>query len=358
MARKKGSAFLEEFGEGIRIGSLAMRRLITHSPSGKRRLDRRLVINTYRTDVPECRPTAPKTLVLTRISGFDMRKLNWHLKVLCDRNRDGAYATQAARRHTLQLVANQLHELKFRRIAHCNNLQAKHVHALVQHWSEQGISNDTLKNRLSHLRWVAEKTNNKPLVKTNEEYGIERRVFVGRNRSLVFSDERIHRIQHPHVRCAALLQREFGLRREEALKFRPSIAHYGKCIKIHPSWAKGGRGREVPILVNSQEEVLRLAHATAQSNSLIPDDKSYRQFVKIFEKEMHAAGLGKSHGARHHYAQMRYEQLTGFACVANGGLKPSQMLEDDKQHDAAARQLISRELGHERKQIVAVYLGG
>jgi len=35
MAREKGSAYREEFGEGIRIGSLAMRRLITHSPSGK-----------------------------------------------------------------------------------------------------------------------------------------------------------------------------------------------------------------------------------------------------------------------------------------------------------------------------------
>ncbi|OED39719.1 hypothetical protein AB833_13950 [Chromatiales bacterium (ex Bugula neritina AB1)] len=287
-----------------------------------------------------------------------MRKLNWSLKALCDRNKDGAYATQAARRRVLQLVANQLHELNYRRISNANNLKPKHVYALVQHWSDQGLSNATMKNRLSHLRWLAEKTNNRSLVKRNDDYGIARREYIGHNRSLEFTDEKMNRIQHEHVRCAALLQREFGLRREEALKFKPSMAHHATHIKIYPSWAKGGRGREVPILFKSQEEALRQAHAVAGSGSLIPADKTYRQFVKIFEKEMLAAGLGKSHGARHHYAQMRYEQLTGFQCVANGGLPPSKMHDADRQKDEAARQVISRELGHERKQIVSVYLGG
>ncbi|OED38011.1 hypothetical protein AB833_21445 [Chromatiales bacterium (ex Bugula neritina AB1)] len=287
-----------------------------------------------------------------------MRKLNWNLKTLCDRNRDGAYATQAARRNVLQLAANQLHELNYRGIAHGNNLKPKHVHALVQHWSEQGLSNATLKNRLSHLRWLAEKTNNRSLVKANEDYGIERRHYVGQNRSIEFTDAKINQITHEHIRCAALLQREFGLRREEALKFRPSMAHHTSHIKIHPSWAKGGRGREVPILFQSQENALQQAHEVARNGSLIPPDKSYRQFVKTFEKTMLSVGLGKSHGARHHYAQRRYEQLTGFRCVANGGVKPSRMSGTDRQKDVQARQLVSRELGHERKQIVSVYLGG
>jgi len=45
-----------------------MRRLVTLSPVwGNVGFDRRLVINTYRTNVPECRPTAQITLVLCDI---------------------------------------------------------------------------------------------------------------------------------------------------------------------------------------------------------------------------------------------------------------------------------------------------
>ena len=43
-----------------------------------------------------------------------MRDLNYQLKQLCHRNRDGSYATQAKRMHHLMLMANQLVELGFR----------------------------------------------------------------------------------------------------------------------------------------------------------------------------------------------------------------------------------------------------
>ena len=39
-----------------------------------------------------------------------MRDLNYSLKQLCMRNRDGSYATQADRQHILDLIANQLEE--------------------------------------------------------------------------------------------------------------------------------------------------------------------------------------------------------------------------------------------------------
>ncbi|MCP2012579.1 phage integrase N-terminal domain-containing protein [Duganella violaceipulchra] len=40
-----------------------------------------------------------------------MRDLNYQLKQLCDRNRDGSYATQSDRARILSHVANQLHDL-------------------------------------------------------------------------------------------------------------------------------------------------------------------------------------------------------------------------------------------------------
>jgi hypothetical protein len=43
-----------------------------------------------------------------------MRDLNYELKQLCLRNRDGSYATQYARERILTMIANQLHETGFR----------------------------------------------------------------------------------------------------------------------------------------------------------------------------------------------------------------------------------------------------
>ncbi|MBK7899694.1 MAG: hypothetical protein IPJ99_10260 [Betaproteobacteria bacterium] len=45
-----------------------------------------------------------------------MRNLNYQLKQLCHRNRDGSFATQAERERTLALGATQLHELGFRNL--------------------------------------------------------------------------------------------------------------------------------------------------------------------------------------------------------------------------------------------------
>ena len=46
-----------------------------------------------------------------------MRDLNYELKQMCRRNRDGSFATQRDRARVLDLVANQLHELGYRHMA-------------------------------------------------------------------------------------------------------------------------------------------------------------------------------------------------------------------------------------------------
>jgi hypothetical protein len=43
-----------------------------------------------------------------------MRDLNYQLKTLCQRNRDGSHATQRDRERMLSLIADQLHALGFR----------------------------------------------------------------------------------------------------------------------------------------------------------------------------------------------------------------------------------------------------
>ncbi|MBX9602410.1 MAG: hypothetical protein K2X35_15480, partial [Bryobacteraceae bacterium] len=81
-----------------------------------------------------------------------MRDLNYELKQICRRNRDGSYATQRDRERLLALVATQLHELGYRHMA-AASLKPKHVDALVERWKAEGLTIGTIKNRMAELRW-------------------------------------------------------------------------------------------------------------------------------------------------------------------------------------------------------------
>ena len=67
-----------------------------------------------------------------------MRDLNFQLKQLCRRNRDGSYLTRYNREGMLTLVANQLHEIGFHRMG-ARSLKPKHVEALVKRWQAEDI---------------------------------------------------------------------------------------------------------------------------------------------------------------------------------------------------------------------------
>ena len=57
-----------------------------------------------------------------------MRDLNYQLKQLCHRNRDGSFATQADRERLLNLCANDLAERGFQHMS-VDSLKPKHVAA-------------------------------------------------------------------------------------------------------------------------------------------------------------------------------------------------------------------------------------
>ena len=87
-----------------------------------------------------------------------MHDLNYQLKQLCDKNRDGSYRTEAQRANVLQLCADPLHAMGYRHLT-VNTLKPKHVEALTKKRIAEGLSAGTLKNRMSVLRWWAMKVN-------------------------------------------------------------------------------------------------------------------------------------------------------------------------------------------------------
>ncbi len=287
-----------------------------------------------------------------------MRRLNYQLKQLCKNNRDGSFGTQVQRERVLTLVANQLHELGFRDMQ-AKSLKPKHVEALVKRWLESTVAIGTIKNRMAAIRWWAAKVNKQNVVaRSNDHYGIPRRCYVSSaNRATALDEDRLARITDQHVRMSLELQREFGLRREEAIKIRPDLANKGNTLWLKPSWTKGGRAREIPICTEAQREVLDKARALAGNGSLIPADRNYKAQKNRYEGQCIRAGLSKMHGLRHAYAQRRFEEIAGFPAPLAGGPKRADLTNDQRALDKKARAVITNELGHNREQVTVTYLG-
>jgi site-specific recombinase XerC len=287
-----------------------------------------------------------------------VKPLAYLIHLLCHRNPDGSFATRACREGNLMLMAQQLERAGYKHLTP-QGIRSKHVDALMARWSADGLSVGTIKNRLSSLRWLCEKTGKRNLIpRDNASLGVSKRVSVSNiDKSKSLADFDAAAIRSQHVTASLALQQAFGLRREEAIKIRPALADQGDRLHLFASWCKGGRKRDVPIRTDEQRQALATAKVLAGSGSLIPERLSYRQQLSIYKSECQRIGLGGAHGLRHRYAQVRFKELTGRDCPVKGGPRRRDLSPEQKLVDDAARLTISAELGHARIQVVAVYVG-
>ena len=287
-----------------------------------------------------------------------MKNLNYQLKQLCRNNRDGSYGTQNGRSRMLNMIAGQLETLGYRSMK-ANSLKPKHVIALTKLWNTQNISVGSQKNRLSAIRWWARKIGKQNVVaKNNQAYDIGSRTFVtNQSKSQELDRYKLSKITDPRTRLSLRLQDAFGLRREEAIKFRPRYAVQGDHVSLKSSWCKGGRARSIPITNDDQRKVLADVEAYVKGGSLIHSSLNYAQQLHRYESQTLRAGFSKLHGLRHGYAQRRFETLAGFPCPAKGGPRSKDLSSKQRELNKEARTIISAELGHSREAITAVYLG-
>lgn len=156
------------------------------------------------------------------------------------------------------------------------------------------------------------------------------------------------------------LARELGLRSKEA-----SLLDVGKALKEAQNrgvvtiseGTKGGRVREVPITRPEQISTLsRAAAAQGDARALIPADQNWQQWreggLRDTREAVQEHTGGGLHDLRAAYACDRYNQITGAVAPVMGG----QIL--DRQADKEARERISNELGHDRIEVTASYVGG
>ncbi|MFT6371843.1 MAG: integrase [Paraglaciecola sp.] len=295
-----------------------------------------------------------------------MDTLTYDLLTLCKRAHDGSYGTQAQRKKQLKLIARQLKEQGFRHMK-ATSLRAKHVEALVKHWlttpsevTHKPIARGTLKNRMSALRWWAEKIGRSGVIpKDNRSLGIPNRQRVsGYNKAFTVTQYQLEKLPN-YLQISLLLQQEFGLRREEAAKFIPSIAVKKESIFLQASWTKGGKERSVPITTAAQKELLKDIKSLAdQKTSLIPGAMDFAQYKSHRDYHLTKTKIRKAHGLRHHYAQQRYIVLTNglLPPMICKGERPI-LTEAEQALDLRARLIVSTELGHGRIDVTIDYLG-
>jgi site-specific recombinase XerC len=139
-----------------------------------------------------------------------MDDLTYSLRQLCRRNRDGSHATQADRQSILTLAGRQLRQAGFRQMR-ATSLKSKHVEALLERWQAEGLSAGTLKNRVAHLRWWAEKVGKAGVIPAdNAQLGIPERHFVTHENKAKELGNDVDRIRDPYVRMSLALQQAFG----------------------------------------------------------------------------------------------------------------------------------------------------
>ncbi|MFW9847387.1 MAG: integrase domain-containing protein, partial [Candidatus Thorarchaeota archaeon] len=244
--------------------------------------------------------------------------------------------------------------------SHIHCLKQKHVKCLNQVWKDRDLSIATIKNRNAMLRWTCKKINKKNVVPSNEDLGIGKRTYLTNvNKAVDIKSISREIITNKNVWVQIHLQRYLGLRREEAIKFKPHKADHKNFIRLDPSWCKGGRGRDVPILTREARYWIDEAKKLAKNpnDSLVPKGKNYIMARHIYDKQLYRAGVKHPHGLRHAYAQEKYRELTGWNCPACGGPTYKELTEKQKKIDYDARLKISLLLGHSRVQIVSNYCG-
>lgn len=276
-----------------------------------------------------------------------------------------SYASKADMRHMLNRCMKDLHEQGYK-LAHINGLKAKHIHVLVALWKQQGKNPATIKNYMSKLRKASVLLDKPQLVKPgNDTYQITRRSYAPTHNKAIHQVD-FTRCTDPLIRLSLEAQSLFGLRREESMKLVISEAWQGNCLRIKPSWTKGGIGRTIQITNDEQRQWLsKAAGQVATGESLIPVSRNYKQHLGHYQVQIKQMGINKCHGLRHAYAQRRYHELTrqldpqgrGLVCPIVGGKSSKLLTADERMLDRKAREILSRLLGHARIAITKIYCG-
>lgn len=290
-----------------------------------------------------------------------------------NKDKQVGHETMDMRREVIFLCFSQLHSLGYK-LEEPLNLQGRHVKALVNYWESKDMSPSTIQIRLSILRRFSEWIGKKGMILGTENYVSSpeksRRSYSAKvdkswsGKKIDFNQifEQVRK-EDRHVAIQLRLMLAFGLRRKEAIMFRPFRAHIGNTIALDAqSGTKGGKARIIPIENEMQKTVLADAKAIAKvpTGHVGHPQLTLEQSIKRFENILAKCGITKetmgvtSHGLRHQFLNDYYERIAGAP-------SPVRNLEQSGNADSSlvglAKVLTSAVAGHVRPGITSAYTG-
>ena len=176
-------------------------------------------------------------------------------------------------------------------------------------------------------------------------------------------------VDDEHMLVLLNLQRTLGLRFKESalLDAQKALRQAQREQRITVfSGTKGGKRRHVPVSAEALA-ALETAATLQDGPSMIPANLRYVDFRDHCYRQAQQQPF-QFHGQRNHYAQQRYRALTGVPAPINTNIAKSAWhaymaaqlnidLAAAEKLDQRARSILSQELGHERLEVVRVYIG-
>lgn len=320
--------------------------------------------------------TPPLKVLEVLIDLFNRRHTSKHKEV--------SFKTRQERADFLRRFFRDLkHKAGFKTLPDPRNLGERHINAMVAVWKSEKLAPATIQTYLSFLRGLAQWLGKHGMVRKPQHYGLEPHEYQRHEASTrdkswsarqIDIDGVINEICQfdPHVGAAMRLVRTMGLRRKEAIMFRPHICtvpfeatglpvakRKADSYARIKSGTKGGRERFVPLDSIERLDAIRYAQTIVTSadgpmgHPSLKLEQALRRFNYVLERfgvTQKALGV-TAHGLRHEVLIDKFETLTGQPAPVRGGPMLPREVGDP------ARQEVAELAGHGRRRASDAYIG-
>lgn len=281
-----------------------------------------------------------------------------------------SFATQSDRAIFLFNFFNTLRELGNK--VEPRNIKKRHIKRVAQEWERKQLAAATLQKYFSHLRQFAEWINKPGLVGEAEEFmqnpDALNRVYMATedkswdHKATIDKSKLLQDIFNAdeYVGIQVLMQDAFGLRKKEAICFRPYIHEKDGMIFVTDG-AKGGKSRIIPVDNDYKRAVIKKAqqfvnytqaHLGNPKKNLEQNLERYDYVIRV-KLSINKNDMGiTGHGLRAGFA-MRELEVRGLIPVLRGG-KIGAL---EKAEEKRIRMEVAELLGHHRTRVTTAYSG-
>lgn len=320
----------------------------------------------------------PKAQMAMFFSEFTLRAGTGRARPVSERTRT-VYADELIR------MLDELREIRAG-VQDIGEIGKNHAVKLIKNWGSKGQAASTIQNKISILRrfltfigkdsaipkgqdlktWLNQQGVTAPVTRQNipteSKAWDENQVDLHKVLAELRKESAITAMQLE-------VQAAFGLRMKESIQLNPQAADCGTFLRVVHG-TKGGLPRDVdfedePVMREWQRDVLERAKLYAQQNrkgTLSLQGKRLDQSKAHFYYQCRKVGITRdqlgvtAHGLRHQYAARRYARLSGMGAPVTRNA-PLIVTDEVRSADLAAREQVSRELGHFRPDITLTYTG-